>query len=550
MKRYISAIALALSLILAITLFAGCSSMKHRAYEPAPDYSNSNPAYNAPAPAPAPAHAPAPPPDSEAFWYPEEFLEDWRYVPFDDTEEYATASESPFKDVRTSPLSTFSASVDTASYSNMRRCINQGIKPVGVRIEELVNYFDYAYPAPKPGDEHPFSITAEVGVCPWAKDHMLAMIGIQGASLKNTIDIANNIVFLIDVSGSMNEYNKLPLVIESMKLMLGQLSENDRISIVTYAGSDRIVADSVPGSERHRLAQLIGNLSAGGSTAGARGLSTAYELAAKNYIVGGNNRIILATDGDFNVGISSVDALTRMIESERERGIFISVLGFGMDNLKDNMMEAIASNGNGNYAYIDTIQEAKKVLVDEFDSTMFVIAKDVKLQVEFNPETISAYRLIGYDTRRLENEDFNDDLKDAGDIGSGHTVTAFYELIPSGAMGTGLAVDPLKYSNTVTTGSDEFMTVKVRYKEPNGYDSRLVEQIVGPDSLSRRGSDNFTFASAVAEFGLIVTDSSYAGTSSLRGIVSRAGDALGADTYGLRAEFLELVNQYSGIVNW
>lgn len=476
--------------------------------------------------------------------------EDWRYVPFDETDEFATASESPFKDVTTSPLSTFSASVNTASYSIMRRQLMQGMEPMGLRIEELVNYFDYNYPAPLPGSEHPFSVITEISECPWTPEHLLAKVAIQGVRLQNTNEIANNIVFLIDVSGSMDRSDRLPLVKESMALLIDQLNENDRISIVTYAGSERVLADSIPGSEHSELRRIISSLRAGGSTAGARGLRTAYELATKNFIEGGNNRIILATDGDFNVGESSVDALIGLVESERDKGIFISVLGYGMGNLKDNMMEAIAMHGNGNYAYIDTLQEARKVLVDEFDATMFTIAKDVKFQVEFNPETVSAYRLIGYDTRRLENEDFNDDNVDAGEVGSGHSVTAFFELIPVG-IGTGRSlVDPLRYSNLVTTGSDEIMVVKVRYKEPDGDVSRLLEHVVGVDSLQHSVSDRFVFASAVVEFGLIVTDSGHRGESSLSSVLSRAGDSLGKDTFGLRAEFMGLVQRYGRLINY
>ena len=491
------------------------------------------------------AAAPAPSEYDSETGMPEE---DWRNAPIDETEEYLTAVESPFKDVRTSPLSTLSADVDTASYSNMRRFLTQRLVPQGVRIEELINYFDYDYPAPPPGSDYPFSITAEINVCPWEPSHLLAMIGIQGKQLVNTYDIANNIVFLLDVSGSMDASNKLPLLRESLKLMFENIGENDVISIVTYAGSDRIVADSIPGSERDRLIRIIDNLKAGGSTAGAQGLRTAYELAAKNYIEGGNNRIILATDGDFNVGERSVDSLVSLIEAKRDNGIFISVLGFGMGNLKDDMMKSIASNGNGNYAYIDTLQEAKKVLVDEFDSTMFTIAKDVKLQIEFNPEMISSYRLIGYDTRRLENEDFNNDLKDAGDIGSGHNVTAFYELIPAGMEDDEL-VDPLKYSQNVTTGSDDFFTVKIRYKAPDGDESMLTELIVDSEAVGEDESLNFLFASAVAEFGLIITDSDYRADASLSSVTSRAHSGLGDDVFTLREEFLDLVEIYREIVD-
>ncbi|MCL2820665.1 MAG: VWA domain-containing protein [Oscillospiraceae bacterium] len=479
-------------------------------------------------------------------WYDEE-NDEWRYEPFDETDDFAFADESPFKDVKTSPLSTFSASVDTASYSIMRRQIMNGSAPSGMRIEELINYFDYDYIAPVPGSEHPFSVFTEISEAPWAPGHLLAKVGIQGKKLQSTEEIINNIVFLIDVSGSMNRPDRLPLVIESMKLLLSQLNDNDIISIVTYAGNDKVIADSVPGTEKDYLTRLLNDLTAGGSTAGARGLLSAYEIAEKNFIEGGNNRIILATDGDFNVGLSSVKDIIDLVEKERDKGIFISVLGYGMGNLKDTVMEAIATNGNGNYAYIDTIQEAKKVLVHEFDSIMFTIAKDVKFQVEFNPETISAYRLIGYDTRRLENEDFNDDAKDAGDIGSGHNVTAFFELIPVGAGDSGNAgnaVDPLRYSDITTTGSDDFMTVKIRYKEPDGDVSKLIEHPVGPKALQQQVSDNFKFASAVAEFGLIVTDSRYKNESNVSSVLSRAKSAAGEDTFGLRAEFLDLVRRF------
>ena len=541
------AVSISIILTIALALIAGCSNnsgFSNYFQNPGETTTTSDPAISHPDMAPPAA-------DSSYMYEYEHWYDggndEWRYMPFDETDEFAFATESPFKDVLTSPLSTFSASVDTASYSIMRRQIMNGSNPTGMRIEELINYFDYDYPAPPPGSEHPFSISTEVSTAPWAPGHILAKIGIQGKQVENTGEIINNVVFLIDVSGSMNRPDRLPLVIESMKLLLGQLNNNDKISIVTYAGSDRIIADSVPGSEREYLVRLLNDLQAGGSTAGARGLTTAYELAEKNYIENGNNRIILATDGDFNVGLNSVQDIIDLVENERNKGIFISVLGYGMGNLKDNIMEAIATNGNGNYAYIDNIQEAKKVLVDEFDSTMFTIAKDVKFQVEFNPETVSAYRLIGYDTRRLENEDFNDDTKDAGDIGSGHNVTAFFELIPVGTrIGDGgtIIVDPLKYSDVTTTGSDDFMTVKIRYKEPDGNVSKLIEHPVGPAALGQKVSNNFMFASAVVEFGLIITDSSFKNESSLESVKSRAKSAVGEDNFGLRAEFLELVRRY------
>ncbi|MFV0413121.1 MAG: vWA domain-containing protein [Oscillospiraceae bacterium] len=426
-----------------------------------------------------------------------EDTEEWRYQPTDPEEEYDNSPETPFKEVATSPLSTFSSDVDTASYSNMRRFINNGQAPEGVRIEELVNYFDYSYPRPKAGSEHPFSITAEVAPCPWNPENQLAMVGIQGMELESAGKTASNIVFLLDVSGSMSDENKL---------LLEKLDENDRVSIVTYAGSDKVIAEGVPGSQWQKLSGLIDSLSSGGSTAGAKGLETAYRLARENFIEGGNNRIILATDGDFNVGPSSEDALKKMVETEREAGISISVLGFGMYNLKDNKMETIADYGNGNYAYIDTLQEARKVLVDEFESTMFTIAQDLKIQVEFNPEVVVRYRLIGYNNRRLENEDFDNDQKDAGDIGAGHSVTAFYELVLVEAEGSSSG-GGLTYQQPQTTGSSDYMLVKVRYKQPGENESKLVEQAVGQQSFASKPSENFAFASAVAEFGLIVTGS-------------------------------------------
>jgi len=538
------AIFILLSLVLALSLIVGCGGAASDGVPAPGDLLSFAPADSMPAPA---AEAPA-----EDSWLGDFRLddEDWRYVPFDETDEFAVRPETPFKDVLTSPLSTFSVSVDTASYSIMRRQIMQGMEPNGLRIEELINYFDYSHPAPGPYDEHPFTITTEISESPWSPGHLLAMVAVQGVRLQNTEEIRNNIVFLIDVSGSMDRPDRLPLVKESMILLMNQLGDNDVISIVTYAGSEQVLADSVPGTKRHELVRIVENLRAGGSTAGAQALRMSYEIASKNFIEGGNNRIILATDGDFNVGESSVDALMNLVETERDRGVFISVLGYGMGNLKDNRMEAIASNGNGNYAYIDTIQEAKKVLVDEFDSTMFVIAKDVKIQVEFNPETISAYRLIGYETRRLENEDFNNDSVDAGDIGSGHNVTAFFELIPVGTDEDGKLVDNLRYSNIVTTGSGDFMTVKVRYKTPDGHESKLVEHVLKSDALNAPVSDNFRFASAVAEFGLIVTDSSHRGNSSLDSAISRASASLGEDAFGLRAEFIDLINRHARNVNW
>ncbi|MFD7307604.1 von Willebrand factor type A domain-containing protein [Promicromonospora sp. NPDC059942] len=459
-------------------------------------------------------------------------------------EEYDESPESPFLDVATSPLSTFSADVDTASYSNLRRQVNQGVAPEGVRIEELVNYFDYDYDAPAAGAEHPFSVTTEVARAPWNPEHQLAMVGVQATEALPTSE-GNNIVFLLDVSGSMDEPNKLPLLAESFALLVEQLDERDRVSIVTYAGDNRVVADSVPGSEHGVLVDHLRSLRAGGSTGGAAGLTTAYELAEKNFVEGGNNRVILATDGDFNVGPSSPAELTTLVEAERASGVYVSVLGFGMYNLKDSMMEAIADHGNGNYAYIDTLAEARKVLVDEFGSTMFVVAQDLKLQVELNPAAVGSYRLIGYDNRRLADEDFDDDTKDAGDVGAGHSVTAFYELVPASSDGD--TDGGLKYSDREVGTSDDFMTVHVRYKSPDGGPSGAsteVEFPVGAAAYTTTPSADFEFASAVAELGLIATDSEYQAQANLDGARSRAAGALGADPYGLRAEFVDLVDAY------
>ena len=465
-------------------------------------------------------------------------------------EEYDDSPETPFQDVATSPLSTFSADVDTASYSNLRRQVSQGVAPEGVRIEELVNYFDYDYPAPAAGAEHPFTMTAQVAKAPWNPEHQLAMVGVQATEAIPTSE-GNNIVFLLDVSGSMDEPNKLPLLAESFALLVERLDEDDRVSIVTYAGNNQVVADSVPGSEHGVLVDHLRSLQAGGSTGGADGLRTAYELAEKNFVEGGNNRVILATDGDFNVGPSTPEELTDLIEAERESGVYVSVLGFGMYNLKDNTMEAIADHGNGNYAYIDTLAEARKVLVDEFDSMMFVVAKDLKLQVELNPATVSSYRLIGYDNRRLEDEDFDDDTKDAGDVGAGHAVTAFYELVPADAgPGTdpGSDVDDLKYTEREVGTSDDFMTVHVRYKTPpDGAEpgtSTEVELPVAADAFTSAPTADFAFASAVAELGLIATDSEYKAEASLDAVRERASGALSEDPYGLRAEFVDLVDAY------
>ena len=465
----------------------------------------------------------------------------WPDAPTASQETYDDATESPFVDVLTSPLSTFASDVDTASYSNLRRQLTQGVRPQGVRIEELVNYFDYHYPAPVPGAAAPFTVTTQVADCPWAPGHQLAMIGVQATRAIPT-SLGNNIVFLIDVSGSMSAANKLPLVRQSFNLLIDTLGESDVVSIVTYAGSNQTVADSVPGSEHDKLHRIVDALRPGGSTGGAAGLAAAYALASKNFIEGGNNRVILATDGDFNVGPSSDAEMKAMIEQARNTGVFITVLGFGTGNLKDSKMETIADYGNGNYAYIDTLAEARKVLVNEFNATMFVVAQDLKLQVEFNGATVAQYRLIGYDNRRLADADFANDAKDAGDVGAGHSVTAFYELVP--ADGT---AEPTHgtYGTTTYGDSTDFFTVSVRYKAPGGTQSILFQTPATAAAYTTAPSADFRFAAAVAEFGLLVTGSQYAGDASLGSVSTRASAALGDDPYGLRGEFLELVDLYS-----
>lgn len=465
--------------------------------------------------------------------------EEWRDAPVDDQEEYDDSPEQPFQDVTTSPLSTFASDVDTASYSNLRRQLRQGVAPEGVRIEELVNYFDYDYPAPEPGAADPFTVTTQVADAPWAPGHQLAMIGVQATAATPT-SRGNNVVFLLDVSGSMDEPNKLPLLADSFELLVEELDEDDTVSIVTYAGNEQVLADSVPGDRREELVEILHGLEAGGSTGGARGLETAYELATKNFVEGGNNRVVLATDGDFNVGPSTPEQLTELIEEHARTGVYISVLGFGMGNLKDRTMEALADHGNGNYAYIDTLQEARKVLVDEFDSTMFVVAQDLKIQVELNPATVRQYRLLGYDNRRLEDEEFDDDTKDAGDVGAGHSVTAFYEIVPA----DGEPVDDLDYQDVETGRSDDFLTVHVRYKQPGSATSTEVVVPARADAWTARPTSDFRFASAVVEFALAATGSQHGEDADPVRARERAEAALGEDPYGLRSEFVGLVDRY------
>ncbi len=463
------------------------------------------------------------------------------------TEEYGRIYENEYKDSKKDPLSTFSIDVDKASYSNIRRMINQNQlpQPDAVRIEEMINYFNYNYP--QPNDEHPFSINTEYTDCPWNKNHQLIHIGLQGKQIDIKNLPSNNLVFLIDVSGSMMDENKLPLLKSGLRLLIEQLREEDKVSIVVYAGAAGVVLPATSGKNKEKIYDALENLQAGGSTAGGEGILLAYKTAKENFMAKGNNRIILATDGDFNVGVSGDGELVRLIEKQREDGVFLSVLGFGTGNYKDSKMEQLADKGNGNYAYIDNILEAKKVLVKEMGGTLLTIAKDVKLQLEFNPAFVKGYRLVGYENRMLNNEDFNDDKKDAGELGSGHTVTAIYEIIPAGSSELIASIDSLKYQQPKQTPSplsfnNEVMTIKFRYKEPKESHSKLITHIVTNKKTDfNNSSENCKFACAVAEFGLLLGDSKFKGETNYKDIIALAKQAKGKDDEGYRAEFIRLV---------
>jgi Ca-activated chloride channel homolog len=464
------------------------------------------------------------------------------------TESYNKIDDNEFKDSKKSPLSTFSIDVDRASYSNVRRFINQGSLPPAdaVRIEEMINYFQYDYPQPE-GNE-PFSITTEYTDCPWNKSHKLVHVGIQGKEIKTENIPANNLVFLIDVSGSMEDPNKLPLLISGLNLLVNELRPEDKVSIVVYAGNAGLVLAPTSGNQKDKILDALGKLTAGGSTAGGEGIQLAYKVAKENFMKSGNNRVILATDGDFNVGASSDGELIRMIEQKREEGVFLTVLGFGTGNYKDSKMEQLADKGNGNYAYIDNILEAKKTLVKEMGSTLFTIAKDVKIQVEFNPAKVKGYRLVGYENRLLNNEDFNDDKKDAGELGSGHTVTAMYEIIPADSKEEIASVDPLKYQQTPvipdppTTFGNEVLTIKFRYKAPKENTSKLITRVVSDKESSwATVSENCRFACSVVEFGMILRDSKFKGEADYAAVLEMARKSKGKDEDGYRAEFIRLV---------
>jgi Ca-activated chloride channel family protein len=461
------------------------------------------------------------------------------------TEAYHRIVDNDFVAVATSPLSTFSIDVDTASYANVRRFLSGGQLPPrdAVRIEELINYFRFDYPPPD-GDT-PFSVTASVAECPWRTDHRLVHLGLQARDIPEGQVPRRNLVFLLDVSGSMDDPRKLPLLKAAMGLLVDQLTEQDRLSIVVYAGASGLVLPPTSGDRKGEIRAALAELRAGGSTAGGAGIQLAYKVAADSFIEGGVNRVVLATDGDFNVGITSEGDLSRLIEEKRKTGVSLSVLGFGMGNLKDSTMEMLADRGNGNYAYIDTLDEARKVLVSEAGSTLVTVAKDVKLQVEFNPATVSAYRLIGYENRVLADADFNDDLKDAGDMGAGHSVTALYEVVPVGAPVDVRGVDPLKYQEPRRTAaaaaSGELMTVKLRYKAPDGDTSRLLAVTV--KGTGRGESADLRFAAAVAGFGMLLRDSEHKGSASFAQVLELARGAQGQDPGGYRAEFVRLVER-------
>lgn len=459
-------------------------------------------------------------------------------------EGYAEVTENGFLTPKEIPLSTFSIDVDAASYSNMRRFIQDGMLPPAdaVRVEEMVNYFDYDYPQPD-GDK-PFEIITELGECPWNKDNKLLHIGLQGKKFESKDVPSSNLVFLIDVSGSMADENKLPLLKKAFKLLVSQLRAEDRVAIVVYASNTGIVLNSTSGSDKETILEAVENLQAGGCTAGADGLRLAYQTAEKNFVEGGNNRIILATDGDFNVGPSSNHEMEQMIIKYRDKGIFISVAGFGMGNYKDDKMEIIADKGNGNYSYIDNLMEAKKVFVNEFSSTLFTIAKDVKIQIEFNPAYVAEYRLVGYENRLLDEKDFENDKKDAGEMGAGHTVTALYEIVPVGSKNA--YKRNLKYQKEETAPvaevNGEFATIKFRYKKPDGEKSILIEKVIPNRTVTLiEASNNFKFSASVAGFGMLLRNSEYKGENDYDKVLELARDSKGKDADGYRAEFINLV---------
>ncbi|WNM18953.1 vWA domain-containing protein [Flavobacterium capsici] len=461
-------------------------------------------------------------------------------------EDYGVFVENVFESPRTSPLSTFSIDVDNASYTNIRRFINNGQKVPkdAVRIEEMMNFFKYKYPQPK--DEHPFSINSEYSDCPWNSSNKLVRIGLQGKNIDDSKLPASNLVFLIDVSGSMSSANKLPLLKESMKVLVNQLRADDKVAIVVYAGAAGLVLPPTSGDKKMTIIDALDKLQSGGSTAGGAGIMLAYKTAKEHFIKGGNNRVVLATDGDFNVGASSDNDMQRLIEEERKSGVFLTCLGFGMGNYKDSKMETLANKGNGNYAYIDNIQEANRFLGKEFKGSMFAIAKDVKIQIEFNPAFVQAYRLIGYENRKLRPEDFKNDEIDAGELGSGHTVTALYEIIPVNVKCDYFQpMEATKYSKVENKGNNyqnELATIKFRYKKPDGDKSiEMINTIASSSKALNNVSDDFKFTAAVAWFGLNLRDSKLVKNKSLTDIKKLAKEGLANDDEGYKAEFIRLI---------
>ena len=463
------------------------------------------------------------------------------------TEEYSRIYENRFLETLDNPLSTFSIDVDTGSYANVRRFLNHSQLPPkdAVRIEEMINYFEYDYPQPQ--GEHPFSVNTQLAACPWNSSAQLLHIGIRGKNLESKELPPSNLVFLLDVSGSMMPPNKLPLLISSFKLLVKELTSKDKVAIVVYAGAAGLVLPSTPGDQKEKILEILDKLIAGGSTAGGAGIQLAYKIAEENFIQEGNNRIILATDGDFNVGVSSTSELIRMIEEKREKGIFLTTLGFGMDNYKDGRLEQLADKGNGSYHYIDNILEGKKIFVRDLKGTLFTIAKDVKIQVEFNLAKVKSYRLVGYENRILQKEDFDDDKKDAGELGAGHTVTALYEIIPVNSREKVSASGSLRFQETRVKPeafkTDEIALVKLRYKQPRGTVSRLITHPVNWENQENsKGTDNLRFSAAVAMFGMLLRDSDHVGNATYDNVLSLAKSASGEDKYGYRSEFLRLVS--------
>ncbi|UKN03690.1 VWA domain-containing protein [Paracrocinitomix mangrovi] len=468
-------------------------------------------------------------------------------------EYYSDFKENPFETPLGKPLSTFGIDVDAASYSNVRRFLNGNYLPPknAVKLEEMINYFNYDLP--EPDDAHPFSITTEVAECPWQTNHLLMQIALKGESIKMDEDQSNNLVFLIDVSGSMQDQNKLPLLKQSLGLLVDQMGNDDRIAIVAYAGNAGLVLPSTSGKHKEIIKEAINKLQSGGSTAGGEGIQLAYQIAKDEFLKDGNNRVLLCTDGDFNVGVSGDNELVELISEKRSSGIYLSVLGFGTGNLQSSKMEKLADNGNGNYYYIDNLMEAKKVLVDEIGGTLITIAKDVKLQLEFNPEVVKNYRLLGYENRILKDVEFDDDTKDAGEIGSGHTVVALYEIILEEDKKDVQTAKNLRYQSKVTNNSkgieDEIAAIKFRYKKPKENKSQLISKVINKESINPNPSENFRFASAVAEFGMLLRDSEYKGNASFAAVIQRAKISLGEDKNGYRIEFVELVEKGQQLMN-